>query len=731
MPMPSLLAEDLCLGYKHPRSISVASVAAIDGKENKAYELRTNVKGEVFSDSSVVARSVPLRFLDAPSDLRELEAYHKALQEERVKIKAFGRELPFCLQLLDDAIEASKGHLEDRLSCKLNAPLHTEGTSTRHGLVCEYNSSVRKGVKEHPRINDINLDLKCSWACPNSSAPAESGDQLRGTPCVPVHQTKSILNVAASGLSARDVEPFSGSRLFDGCGAFTDRSFLCRKGNQTGHQLDSNHRISAVNSSSFQLMRNQTSCSGMRYDTTGRQYPGDVMNADMNLTEIVGKILQPMDASGTADRDRKRHCGRPIQTGMSSMPFSAASANINSAGYISSSIAAASLCPQDYHIGTISEELGNASCPSSSNTTTLQPGGAMVRKPRRCWSPELHQRFLNALQNLGGCQVATPKQIRELMNVEGLTNDEVKSHLQKFRLHMKRPNGVVQHAIQSTSPQRTGHHLVVFGHIWVPSEYGEHHHEQQAAKDDCIITSNEFLESECHNHEGEQQSNDISRSHINSEVGCHLSDLGSCNNQLDMHPTMRKVFHQKSQYVCCNAKEGISDCSNQYVHAEKHKDECACELLNYVQKDRVSLEDRDKDHDYRQIQDIRSNPGDAVSEALLVPLVSGEADKGILHIHEASGSYSMSLCGHRHANQSFGYQEAASSRSDTIIVKDTDLIIGRRLPAEKDTDLQPCVQSEKALLNINQGMKYNDTSEDSTDAPSNLHSSRAESKFAQ
>ena len=26
------------------------------------------------------------------------------------------------------------------------------------------------------------------------------------------------------------------------------------------------------------------------------------------------------------------------------------------------------------------------------------------RKQRRCWSPELHRRFLNALQQLGGCQ---------------------------------------------------------------------------------------------------------------------------------------------------------------------------------------------------------------------------------------------------------------------------------------------------------------------------------------
>lgn len=31
--------------------------------------------------------------------------------------------------------------------------------------------------------------------------------------------------------------------------------------------------------------------------------------------------------------------------------------------------------------------------------------------------------------------VATPKQIRELMQVDGLTNDEVKSHLQVSKPH--------------------------------------------------------------------------------------------------------------------------------------------------------------------------------------------------------------------------------------------------------------------------------------------------------
>ncbi|KAF5463832.1 hypothetical protein F2P56_013961 [Juglans regia] len=52
------------------------------------------------------------------------------------------------------------------------------------------------------------------------------------------------------------------------------------------------------------------------------------------------------------------------------------------------------------------------------------------RKQRRYWSPQLHRCFLEAVQQLGGEQVATPKQIRELMQVDGLTNDEVKSHLQ-------------------------------------------------------------------------------------------------------------------------------------------------------------------------------------------------------------------------------------------------------------------------------------------------------------
>ncbi|KAJ0237963.1 Myb family transcription factor EFM [Hirschfeldia incana] len=106
---------------------------------------------------------------------------------------------------------------------------------------------------------------------------------------------------------------------------------------------------------------------------------------------------------------------------------------------------------------------------NNNNNNNSSTASQSNRKARRCWSPDLHRRFVQALQMLGGSQVATPKQIRELMKVDGLTNDEVKSHLQKYRLHTRRP---------SPSPQTSGGqgpHLVVLGGIWVPPEYTTAH----------------------------------------------------------------------------------------------------------------------------------------------------------------------------------------------------------------------------------------------------------------
>ncbi|KAL0864567.1 hypothetical protein Bca101_043685 [Brassica carinata] len=91
----------------------------------------------------------------------------------------------------------------------------------------------------------------------------------------------------------------------------------------------------------------------------------------------------------------------------------------------------------------------------------------VLRKQTRCWTPELHRRFVDALQHLGGPGVATPKQIREHMQEEGLTNDEVKSHLQKYRLHIRKSD--------SNKEKRS---VVVLGFNWRNSSQEEEEEEE-------------------------------------------------------------------------------------------------------------------------------------------------------------------------------------------------------------------------------------------------------------
>ncbi|CAN4087252.1 unnamed protein product [Withania somnifera] len=78
---------------------------------------------------------------------------------------------------------------------------------------------------------------------------------------------------------------------------------------------------------------------------------------------------------------------------------------------------------------------------SKNNTTTANVKAKSKEKDKAKrkkvdWTPELHKRFLKAVEKLGADK-AVPSRILELMATDGLTRHNIASHLQKYRAHQK------------------------------------------------------------------------------------------------------------------------------------------------------------------------------------------------------------------------------------------------------------------------------------------------------
>ncbi|XP_047939591.1 myb family transcription factor IPN2-like [Salvia hispanica] len=90
---------------------------------------------------------------------------------------------------------------------------------------------------------------------------------------------------------------------------------------------------------------------------------------------------------------------------------------------------------------------------SSMNSPMCDSGLVLTTdpKPRLRWTVELHERFVDAVTQLGGPDKATPKTIMRVMGVKGLTLYHLKSHLQKFRLGKQPHKDFNDHSIKDAS----------------------------------------------------------------------------------------------------------------------------------------------------------------------------------------------------------------------------------------------------------------------------------------
>ncbi|TQD98884.1 hypothetical protein C1H46_015527 [Malus baccata] len=98
---------------------------------------------------------------------------------------------------------------------------------------------------------------------------------------------------------------------------------------------------------------------------------------------------------------------------------------------------------------------GEGNCEYENGVMTRDP------KPRLRWTPDLHDRFVDAVTTLGGPDKA-PKSVLRVMGLKGLTLYHLKYLLQKYRLgqHARKHNSV-----EEQSRENNGDSYVHFSNL--------------------------------------------------------------------------------------------------------------------------------------------------------------------------------------------------------------------------------------------------------------------------
>uniref|UniRef100_A0ACD5Z8D1 Uncharacterized protein n=1 Tax=Avena sativa TaxID=4498 RepID=A0ACD5Z8D1_AVESA len=99
------------------------------------------------------------------------------------------------------------------------------------------------------------------------------------------------------------------------------------------------------------------------------------------------------------------------------------------------------------------------------------------RKPRVSWTGELQRRFMKVVNRLGGADKAYPKTILQMMEVDDLTRGSVASHLQNYRMNLKKAADDRRKSslLSESSARRKSSSGMNINHQGSLSDHHEHH----------------------------------------------------------------------------------------------------------------------------------------------------------------------------------------------------------------------------------------------------------------
>lgn len=154
-------------------------------------------------------------------------------------------------------------------------------------------------------------------------------------------------------------------------------------------------------------------------------------------------------------------------------------------------------------------------------------------KPRLRWTPDLHERFVDAVTKLGGPDKATPKSVLKLMGLKGLTLYHLKSHLQKYRLgQQSKKQNSSQVKIDSNSSRNSF------------SRYSLHCSE--ASTSGTSLSSGNY---------------DLGDVPITEALRCQLDIQSKLQEQIEVQQRLQTRIEAQGKYlqaILCKAQEGIS-----------------------------------------------------------------------------------------------------------------------------------------------------------------------------